>query len=232
MKARRIAFFDVDETLIDLKSMFSFRAFYFRRLWGEERGSEAEVASAKRINEYVRKGFDRSAINTLFYEDFRDHRPDLVADAAQAWYVQERTRSEFFIRPVLQALQEHQSNADIVAFVSGSAVEFLTPLAMELGVTHVLANRMETRDGRFTGQLIPPQTIGLGKQQAALHLMDRLNVDPADCYGYGDHLTDLPLLTSIGNPIVVAGDPALVRHAEQRDWPILYPGASLHRGAP
>ncbi|ETD39707.1 hypothetical protein U724_06080 [Pseudomonas chlororaphis subsp. aurantiaca PB-St2] len=132
----------------------------------------------------------------------------------------------------MQALQEHQSNADIVAFVSGSAVEFLTPLAMELGVTHVLANRMETRDGRFTGQLIPPQTIGLGKQQAALHLMDRLNVDPADCYGYGDHLTDLPLLTSIGNPIVVAGDPALVRHAEQRDWPILYPGASLHRGAP
>ncbi|AZC38137.1 HAD family hydrolase [Pseudomonas chlororaphis] len=230
MKARRIAFFDVDETLIDLKSMFSFRAFYFRRLWGAERGNEAEAACAKRIDEYVRKGFDRSAINRLFYEDFRDHQPALVADAALAWYVQERTRSGFFILPVLQALQKHQSNADIVAFVSGSAVEFLTPLATELGVTHVLANRMETRDGRFTGQLIPPQTIGLGKQQAALRLMDRLNVDPADCYGYGDHLTDLPLLMSIGNPIVVAGDPALLRHAEQLDWPILYPGASLHRG--
>ncbi|PMY60184.1 MULTISPECIES: HAD family phosphatase [Pseudomonas] len=232
MKARRIAFFDVDETLIDLKSMFSFRAFYFRRLWGEERGGEAEVAAAKRIDEYVRKGFDRSAINTLFYEDFRDHQPDLVADAAQAWYVQERTRSEFFIRPVLQALQEHQGNGDIVAFVSGSAVEFLAPLAAELGVPHVLANRLETRDGRFTGQLIPPQTIGLGKQQAALRLMDTLSVDPADCYGYGDHLTDLPLLMSVGKPTVVAGDPALVRHAEQRDWPILYPDASLHRGEP
>ncbi|WJV25513.1 MULTISPECIES: HAD family hydrolase [Pseudomonas] len=232
MTIRRIAFFDVDETLIDLKSMFSFRSFYFRQLWGQESGAKAENAAAKRIDQYVLEGRDRSAINTLFYEDFRDHRPDRLAEAVQDWYAQERARPGFFIQPALEALRAHQRNGTDVAFVSGSAVQFLAPLAAELDVTHVLANRLETRNERFTGQLIPPQTIGTGKWEAALGLMNQLGVLAANCYAYGDHLSDLALLMNVGSPTVVARDPALVRHAEQLGWPILWPASSTQGGTP
>ncbi|MCY1531559.1 putative phosphatase [compost metagenome] len=228
MKIHRIAFFDVDETLIDVKSMFSFRAFYFRWLWGKEHGTQANTEAAQRIEDHLRQGSDRSTINTLFYKDFRDHQPEQVVEAVQAWYTQERSRPGFFIPPTLRALQTHQREGDAVAFVSGSAIAFLAPLAKELGVHHVLANRLEIRDGHFTGSLVPPQTIGVGKQEAARQLMADLGVAPSACYGYGDHLSDLPLLESVGHPNVVARDPALVRHAKQLGWPVLQPAAGVH----
>ncbi|MDG3815881.1 HAD family hydrolase [Pseudomonas aeruginosa] len=230
MKIQRIAFFDVDETLIDLKSMFSFRAFYFRFLWGNEKGGKAELAAARRIERHVRQGCDRSAINSLFYEAFHAHQPEQLSEAAQAWYAQERALPGFFIEPTLEALQAHQRSGDAVAFVSGAATQFLAPLAAELGVAHVLANRLETYRGRFTGRLLPPQTIGTGKRQAALALMSELGAAAEDCYAYGDHLSDLALLESVGTPIVVARDPALIRHAEQQGWSILQPTAAAPRG--
>ncbi|MCW8175653.1 HAD family hydrolase [Verminephrobacter aporrectodeae] len=226
MKVRSIAFFDVDETLINVKSMFSFRSFYFRQLWGEVDGAKADTAATARIEDHVRQGSDRSAINTLFYKDFCFHQTEQVTKAAQAWYEQERRRPGFFIQPVLDLLESHQREGDIVAFVSGSAVEFLVPLAKELGVTHVLANQLDIRDGLFTGSLIPPQTIGIGKQKAAHQLIAKFDVDASNCFGYGDHLSDLPLLESVGYPTVVARDPALVQYAEQRGWPVLHPGTT------
>ncbi|MNE05179.1 phosphoserine phosphatase [compost metagenome] len=116
--------------------------------------------------------------------------------------------------------------------MSGSATQFLAPLAAELGVSHVLANRLEMHRGRFTGQLIPPQTIGVGKRQAALSLMSELSAEPNNCFAYGDHLSDLPLLMSVGTPTVVARDPALIQHARQHGWPILWPAIATQGGKP
>lgn len=231
MKQSKIAFFDVDETLIDLKSMFSFRAFYLHRLWGPERGAKAEAEAARRIEHYLVQGRDRSAINALFYEVFRNHLPESVTEIARLWYAQQRVRPGFFIQPALKALQDHQQRGDEVAFVSGSAVQILAPLADELGVRQVLANRLEVRDGHLTGQLIPPQTIGSGKREAAVRLMQQLGCAAADCAAYGDHLSDLALLQSVGNPTVVARDPALIAHARQQGWPILYPHGCDAQGA-
>ncbi|MGO4395678.1 HAD family hydrolase [Variovorax sp. M-6] len=225
MQQKRMAFFDVDETLINVKSMFSFRAFYFRWLWGEKRGTFADQEAARRLQLQVREGMDRSVINTLFYEAFRGHWPQLVREAAHEWYLSERSRPDFFIASALAALRKHQRDGVGVAFVSGSAVDFLTPLAKELDVRYLLANRMEVEDGQFTGALIPPQTIGDGKQIAVSSLLSELGIDPSGCYGYGDHLSDLPLLKCIGHPHVVARDPALVEVARLLGWCVLNPMA-------
>lgn len=42
MAETRYAFFDVDETLIGIKSMFSFRDFYLRWTLGVEQGTAAQ----------------------------------------------------------------------------------------------------------------------------------------------------------------------------------------------
>lgn len=227
MTVTRIAFFDVDETLINAKSMFSFRAFYFRWLWGARRGARAEAAAAASMAHHVCLGKDRRAINALFFRQFKDHQVADLLRAADAWYPHVRVASGFFIAPALQALRTHQCNGDAVAFVSGSADMLLRPLAAELGVKHVLANRWEVHAGLMTGGLIAPQTIGTGKQQAAQELMQRLGAEPRHCHAYGDHLSDLPLLQCVGNPSVIANDPLLVRHAQAQGWPVLPSAAAL-----
>lgn len=220
MKITRIAFFDVDETLINAKTMFSFRAYYFQWLLGANLGGIAEAKAAACIERNIRLGNSRTEINTLFYKEFAGHRWSDLQHAVSHWYPEIRQCSDFFIDCTLQALKAHQRKGDIVAFVSGSAVPLLHPLATELQVPHVLANRLQVHQGFLTGELMPPQTIGHGKQQAALALMHQLGAAPENCHAYGDHLSDLPLLECVGHPVVVDKDPALLRHASAQGWPI------------
>lgn len=104
-------------------------------------------------------------------------------------------------------------------------MDFLVPLANELGVQHLLANRMEVEGGQFTGRFLPPQTIGKGELVAVRALLSRMGIESSFCYGYGDHLSDLPLLEGVGHPHVVARDPALIEVANLRGWPVLWPAA-------
>ena len=223
MSISRFAFFDVDETLIELKSMFSFRAYYFRWLWGESRGGVEEDRVAQEIRDQVEKGADRSSINRLFYRIFMGHRQQDFRAAAHAWHQHVRSRPDFFVAPVLSELRKHQTNGTDVVFVSGSCTEILAPLADELQVKYMLANRMCVVDGCFTGEILSPQTIGEGKRVAINAFLADGDFDPAECFGYGDHLSDLPLLEAVGRPSVVARSEELLAIARQRGWPILNP---------
>lgn len=227
MGAVRYAFFDVDETLIDLKSMFSFRRYYFHRRFGPVVGRFAEWSAQRRLQRLLESGCDRSEVNRAFFREFTDHTSSQLAAAARVWFAQVSRQDGFYIRPAVNALRAHQASGVEPVFISGSSVEILQPLADALGVRHVLANRLVSRHGRYTGELLSPQTIGIGKKVAVLDFLARNGADAAACYGYGDHISDLPLLEAVGHPSVVARDPALVRAANERGWPVLRPSASL-----
>ncbi len=105
--------------------------------------------------------------------------------------------------------------------MSGSCTEILEPLAIELSVKVLLTNRLEVECGLFTGKLQPPQTIGVGKCQAIVNFLEESDALACNCYGYGDHLSDLPLLEAVGHPRVVEGNADLFSIARHRGWPVL-----------
>jgi HAD superfamily hydrolase (TIGR01490 family) len=217
----RFAFFDVDETLIDLKSMFSFRAYYYRHRLGNLRGQLANWLAQRRLQQLLKQGRDRSYVNRAFYREFRGHSPADMAECARRWFAEASSQPSFYIKPVLNALQRHRANGIEPVFVSGSSLEILQPLADALGVRHLLVNRLAVEHGRFTGEILPPQTIGQGKRDAIEAFLNQHGAQGADCYGYGDHASDLALLEAIGHPNVVARDPVLLAIANERGWPVL-----------
>ncbi|MDP9525302.1 HAD-IB family hydrolase [Pseudomonas idahonensis] len=221
MTPATIAFFDVDETLISIKSMFSFQRFYLQRKLGKAQGERAHQSATRRMRQWQADGVDRTTINRRFYEVFNGHRPGPLRETAHVWYHQLATAPGFFIDAALTALRQHQEAGHSVAFVSGSAMDFLQPLADDLGVSYLLANQMEVKDDRYTGQLIEPQTIGAGKREVVSRLLTELRIDPAACHGYGDHLSDVPMLEYLGHPHVVVHDPAMLALANARGWPLL-----------
>ncbi|MCQ4437819.1 hypothetical protein NO135_22730, partial [Clostridioides difficile] len=83
------------------------------------------------------------------------------------------------------------------------------------------ANRLAGARGRFTGERLAPQTIGDGKRAAVDAFLALHRANAVRCYGYGAHLSDLPLLEAVGLPTVVERDPALVELAQARGWPVL-----------
>ena len=217
----RYAFFDVDETLISIKSMFSFREFYYIWSFGDDQGVVVQNGARARIKKQLEIGLDRAEVNRLFWDSFCGFSQDDVRLAAQAWHRLVRQQPGYFITQTLGALREHQQEGTEVVFVSGSCLEILEPLAEELGVRTVLAIRLEVEEGRFTGKLLSPQTIGAGKRQAITDFLAAQGASAENCYGYGDHPSDLPLLESVGHPRVIVGNAELVSIARQRGWPVL-----------
>lgn len=218
------AFFDVDGTLLSLKSMLSFQEFYFR--W-EHRGEEG-LGGAKweeflsRFAAWERQGRDRLFLNREFYRSFRGREPGAVRAVAEEWFEhQKQRRPGLMIASTLRVLRAHQERGQHPVFVSGSLTEILQPLARELGVRHNLATCLEVRQGRYTGEIEGRQMIGPGKAEAVRAFLDRQGTSAAECFAYGDDITDVPMLESVGHPVAVIGDPRLAEQARHRQWAVL-----------
>lgn len=101
-------------------------------------------------------------------------------------------------------------------FISGSMLPILSPIAKYLGVTEVLCAPVIINDaGELTGEIGLPQTIGTGKRRA-FSLCDDKEINPADCYAYGDDLSDIPMLEATGHPVCVGKHSALTRYATEK----------------
>ncbi|PKU21738.1 HAD-IB family hydrolase [Telmatospirillum siberiense] len=215
---RAYAFFDVDNTLIDAVSMFSFQAYWYRKT-GER---DAQAAFDGEIAALRRQGAPREFINRRYYAHFAGREVVRVERCAEEWFGHlERSRPDLYHDAVIAELRGHQAAGREAVLVSGSFPALLARLASRLGVRHLLATSMEVEDGRYTGRIFDPQTIGAGKATAIGRFLERMQAPAGACYAYGDHSSDLPMLQAVGHPNVVRGDPALEAYAQTAGWRIL-----------
>ncbi len=218
--ARAYAFFDVDDTLISVKSMLSFQDFWYQVR--DER--EAERRYRQDLKAHMHEEACWSHLNRLYYRHFAGRPVAEVAAMGERWYrLMKKQTPVFFHSVVVATLRAHQARGEEPVFVSGSFPALLDPLARELGVNHSLATRMEVRDGVYTGEILPPQTIGPGKAEAIELFLQAQAVDANACYAYGDDWSDLPMLRAVGRPVIVAGGRKLESLAQQEGWPVLQP---------
>ncbi len=214
---RRIAFFDVDETLIATKSMFDFLGF----LGDRDTAIDAPAITAE-MRRRSEDGESRTSINLRFWRNFAGLDANATRAGAAEWFtLRQETNPHFFIRSGVERLNFHRARGDVTAFVSGSACDILDPVARQLGTDHILATRLVEQDGVYTGDILPPVMIGDGKQAAARQLALSLEIDLGDCHAYGDHPSDLPLLEIVGHPAVIGATGELAEIARKRGWPVL-----------
>ncbi|HLB38972.1 MAG TPA: haloacid dehalogenase-like hydrolase, partial [Actinomycetota bacterium] len=75
-------------------------------------------------------------------------------------------------------------------------------------------------DGRYTGFMSQPPLVGEARAAWLRRYAVDNDIDLRHSYAYADSYSDLPLLRAVGNPVAVAPDSALYRHARRRRWPI------------
>ncbi|HBR1220394.1 HAD-IB family hydrolase [Klebsiella quasipneumoniae subsp. similipneumoniae] len=211
-----IAFFDVDETLITGKSMFLFLHRY-----AEEYPLQCGLTAAaivRQLQALSEAGQPREAINRYYYSLFRHESRPRVRAVAERLY---REGGYGFHHEVVARLRQHQARGDDVVFVSGSMTDILWPAMAALGVEHALCSEPVVVDDSYTGELWRT-AIGEHKATHAQCYAQKQGQPLAACYAFGDHISDLPLLTVVGHPCAVNPCPGLLAEAQRRGWPVLW----------
>lgn len=227
---KKFLFCDVDETLISVKSMFSFHDYWFNN-WlpaqCTERENEYEDINAI-MHALNRSGTTRKELNRRYYEFFAGRRAVDVSACAEEWFTYASVNiPDFWVMESCNEVRCLRAQGYEPVLVSGSLTEILQPIARSLGIEHVLATKLTLSGERFNGRIIPPQTIGTGKATAITMFLAQHQVAGAECAAMGDDGSDIPMLESVGNPIAIVGDPVLSAEATRRGWRRILLNSSL-----
>lgn len=215
---RAAAFFDLDKTVIAKSSTLAFGRPFFH---GGLINRRAVLKGA-----YAQFVFSLAGADADQMERLRSQITAMTTgwDAAVVADIVRETLHEI-VDPLVYAeaadlIEEHRAAGREIVIVSSSGAEMVGPIGEMLGVDRVVATRMVTVGGRYTGE-IEFYAYGENKAVAIREVAAEMGYDLADCWAYSDSITDLPMLEVVGHPTAVNPDRGLRRAAVERGWPVL-----------
>ena len=186
---KRLVLLDVDSTLIQEEVI---------ELLANKAGAGAEVA---RITAAAMSG-------QIEFAAALDARVKLLTGLPET--VLEEVRQEITLtagaRELIAALQKlgHQ-----VGIVSGGFIDVIEPLAKELNIDFIRANKLEIIEGKLTGRLEGSVIDRAGKAQALRDFAKISDVEIAETVAIGDGANDLDMLKTTGIGIAFNAKPIL-----------------------
>jgi HAD superfamily hydrolase (TIGR01490 family) len=145
----------------------------------------------------------------------RERLRDIARESFERW-----RRRDLYPRAV-ELVRGRLAAGRRVVLATSSFDVIVEPLAEHLGVREVIATTLEFRDGRCTGRIAGQPMLGGEKQRRMLEFIRDAGERPADCSFWSDSIYDAPLLSAVGEPVVVHPDLRLRRMARARGWPII-----------
>lgn len=212
------AFFDLDKTVIANASMMAFRRqlrqegllkrrIIARLIWSHlvymHLGADDEKMARVRDNVLkLVQGWDQERIRNIVRETIDEVITPII------------------YREALDLINKHREEGRLVVIISASPEEIVEPLAMYLGADVAIASRVKIDDrGRYTGEM-EFYAQGKHKAHAIEQMADQRAIDLERSFAYSDSVTDTPMLESVGNPVAVNPDRALLRVATERRWQV------------
>ena len=213
----RVAFFDLDKTLISRNSA---------TLW-----IRFELAAGRVTRWQALHALTYVVRYSLGSVDMEDAIRRSVASIAGQPEAELRERALRFydalVRPLYRpgaaaAIAAHRAAGDRLVLLTSSSNYVSELVCRDLGLDDYLCNRFEVdANGCYTGRPIEPLCFGSGKVELAARHAERSQLSLADAVFYTDSISDLPMLEAVGRPVAVHPDPRLRRAAKQRGWEIV-----------
>lgn len=120
----------------------------------------------------------------------------------------------------IRRLREHRAAGHTTILITGVVRPLTRPLEPLFDVI-VAADLAVDGAGRCTGFLTGPPMVGESRSAWLHHYAALHGVDLSRSYAYADSHVDLPMLSAVGNPVVVNPDIALMRAANNNQWSIV-----------
>jgi fatty acyl-CoA reductase len=212
---RRIAAFDLENTLIASNVVESYSWLATRRLDSPERLRYVlrTLAEAPRLAAMDRR--DRGDFLRMFYRRYEDAPVEQIMVDAQQLLTDVIMVKSF--PEGLRRVREHRAQGHRTILITGAldfAVEGLRPLFDE-----IVAARMTVRpDGTYSGELSQVPPTGETRAQILADYAASEGAELDQCVAYADSTSDLPLLEAVGFPVAVNPETRLAAIARKRGW--------------
>ena len=213
-----VAIFDLDGTIMSTNVI---EQYLWARLPGlppvEQLAEFAQVT--RRLPGYLyAERRDRGAFLRAVYRRYRGL--DLAAlehhvDTTMAPHISSRLSPEAVAR-----VTEHREAGHTTILITGVVRPFTRPLRHLFDVI-VAADLAVDPDGRCTGFLAGPPLVGESRAAWLKHYADLHDIDLRRSFAYADSQSDLPMLSTVGNAVVVSPDISLMRAAGRNQWSIV-----------
>jgi phosphoserine phosphatase len=115
-----------------------------------------------------------------------------------------------------QLIATMRSAGAVTALVSSGFMIFAERIAAEVGFDHVVANRLDLKEGCIRGTVSPPIVTGETKRQTLLAVAANHAVPLPQSMAVGDGANDLPMLGAAGIGIAFHAKPAVASSARWR----------------
>ena len=191
---RRLVAFDMDATLIQIEVI-------------------EELAALAGVREQV-EAITAAAMNgELDFEQSLRRRVKLLAGLEQSAVVAvaDHLPLSAGVETLLATLKTLQYKT---AILTGGFDCCAERLQQHLGIDWIHANHLEFRDGKVTGELLPPIIDSEAKAFLLQQLAQQQGLDMRQVIAVGDGANDLPMISSAGLGIAFSTRPAVLRSAQ------------------
>jgi HAD superfamily hydrolase (TIGR01490 family) len=211
-----IAFFDLDRTIIKAISGNELARLAYRR------GLMTRPALAHAIY-----------LSLVYKLNLKD--PLKIIDKMVTWVegIPEKTMVDLCSEVLREALlpyvyaearseiKTHKEKYAKVVILSSALTPICQEFSKNLGMDDIICSNLEVENGYLTGRPRGRLCFGEEKMLRLREYCEINNTETSDAWYYGDSFSDLPVLSSVGNPVCVNPDNKLKKAALKRGWKIL-----------
>ena len=225
---KSVAFFDIDGTLTDGFTIFSFAEFL--------RGKNLFLPSCFNLMQQDWTIYQSSKRAELDYHEFAVNLVDHYAQGLEGQNADdvgsfssnfldaalENRLDGYQIRGFARDLVEMMNVVARTVAISGSPWESLAGLTAYMNFQEVHATLLEVGQGQFTGRVDRNMAVRESKAGLVSSYLTR-DINLKTSFAFGDSVQDVPLLEAVGNAFVLGGNQELRLIAGQRGWTVMPP---------
>lgn len=211
---REMAVFDLENTLISANVVDSYLWLANRHLDGSDRLSVISKLAVQLPRLVMMDRKDRGDFLRTFYRLYENADIDeLQKDALEFFhsYIMNRSYPAGFAR-----LKKHRNLGHRTVLITGSLDFLVAPLQPLFD--EIICAKLDAKDSKATGRLASSPPTGEARALLLARYAETNGIDLSQSVAYGDSVSDLPLLESVGFPVAVNADQKLSAMAKKRGW--------------
>jgi HAD superfamily hydrolase (TIGR01490 family) len=121
-----------------------------------------------------------------------------------------------------EEIKIHKDNNAGLVILSSTLAPVGSRISGYLGMDDFLCSELEADNGILTGRPLGAFCFGEEKVVRLKQYCEKNNSKLQDAWYYGDSISDLPALNTVGHPVCINPDKKLRKIAKEKDWQIYY----------